>query len=113
MEEKKATRKSWVGKVMSNKMDKTVVVMVERLIQEAKYRKYVRRRNTFKAHDEQNACSVGDQRAHRGEQAYQQGQALAGCKDPGQSGRLTAWRLVSLKRCGVTNDSIGNSIECR
>jgi small subunit ribosomal protein S17 len=60
MEEKKSTRKTWVGKVMSNKMDKTVVVMVERLIQEAKYSKYVRRRNTFKAHDEQNACSVGD-----------------------------------------------------
>ena len=60
MEEKKSTRKTWVGKVMSNKMDKTVVVMVERLIQEAKYRKFVRRRNTFKAHDAQNACSVGD-----------------------------------------------------
>ena len=60
MEEKKTTRKTWVGKVMSSKMDKTVVVMVERLIQEAKYRKYVRRRNIFKAHDEQNACSVGD-----------------------------------------------------
>jgi len=60
MEEKKSTRKTWVGKVMSNKMDKTVVVMVERLIQDAKYRKFVRRRNTFKAHDAQNACSVGD-----------------------------------------------------
>ena len=60
MEEQKSTRKTWVGKVMSNKMDKTVVVMVERLIQDTKYRKYVRRRNTFKAHDAQNACSVGD-----------------------------------------------------
>lgn len=61
MEELKSTRKTRVGKVMSNKMDKTVVVMVERLIQDAKYRKYVRRRNTFKAHDPQNSCSVGDQ----------------------------------------------------
>ena len=60
MEEKKSTRKTWVGKVMSSKMDKTVVVMVERLIQDTKYRKFVRRRNTFKAHDAQNACSVGD-----------------------------------------------------
>ena len=60
MEEKKSTRKTWVGKVMSSKMDKTVVVMVERLIQEAKYRKYVRRRHTFKAHDALNVCSVGD-----------------------------------------------------
>jgi small subunit ribosomal protein S17 len=61
MEEQKSTRKTRVGKVMSNKMDKTVVVMVERLIQDAKYRKFVRRRNTFKAHDPQNACTVGDQ----------------------------------------------------
>jgi len=60
MEEKKSTRKTWVGKVKSNKMDKTVVVMVERLIQDTKYRKFVRRRNTFKAHDAQNVCSVGD-----------------------------------------------------
>jgi len=60
MEERKSTRKTRVGTVMSNKMDKTVVVMVERLIQNTKYRKYVRRRNTFKAHDAQNACAIGD-----------------------------------------------------
>jgi small subunit ribosomal protein S17 len=60
-QELKSTRKTRVGKVMSNKMEKTVVVMVERLIQDTKYRKFVRRRNTFKAHDPQNACSVGDQ----------------------------------------------------
>ena len=60
MEEKKSTRKTRIGTVMSNKMDKTVVVMVERLIQDTKYRKFVRRRNTFKAHDPQNACSIGD-----------------------------------------------------
>jgi small subunit ribosomal protein S17 len=60
MEERKSTRKTRVGTVMSNKLDKTVVVMVERLIQNTKYRKYVRRRNTFKAHDDQNACSIGD-----------------------------------------------------
>jgi len=60
MEEQQSTRKTRVGTVMSNKMDKTVVVMVERLIQDTKYRKHVRRRNTFKAHDPQNACSVGD-----------------------------------------------------
>ncbi|MEN6438718.1 MAG: 30S ribosomal protein S17 [Syntrophobacter sp.] len=60
MEEQKTLRKTRVGTVMTNKMDKTVVVMVERLIQDSKYRKFVRRRNTFKAHDAQNACSVGD-----------------------------------------------------
>ena len=60
MEERKSARKTRVGRVMSNKMDKTAVVMVERLILDSKYRKFVRRRNTFKAHDPQNACSVGD-----------------------------------------------------
>ncbi len=60
MEEQKTKRKNRIGTVMSNKMDKTVVVMVERLIQDTMYRKFVRRRNTFKAHDAQNVCSVGD-----------------------------------------------------
>lgn len=60
MEEQKSLRKTRVGTVMSSKMDKTVVVRVERLIQNKMYRKFVRRRNNFKAHDAQNACSVGD-----------------------------------------------------
>lgn len=60
MEEQKSLRKTRVGTVMSNKMDKTVVVRVERLIQNKMYRKFVRRRNNFKAHDPQNTCSVGD-----------------------------------------------------
>lgn len=41
-------------------MEKTVVVVVERLIHHAKYRKFIRRRNKFKAHDALNACQVGD-----------------------------------------------------
>jgi small subunit ribosomal protein S17 len=60
MEEQRSNRKTRVGTVLSNKMDKTVVVMVERLIQDKKYHKYVRRRNRFKAHDSQNVCSIGD-----------------------------------------------------
>jgi len=60
MEEQQSKRKTRVGTVLSSKMDKTVVVMVERLIQDSKYRKFVRRRNSFKAHDPQNACSTGD-----------------------------------------------------
>ena len=60
MEEQKSLRKTRVGTVMSNKMDKTVVVRVERLIQNKMYRKFVRRRNNFKAHDPQNTCAVGD-----------------------------------------------------
>ncbi len=48
------------GVVVSDKMDKTVVVMVERLVQHPKYKKYVKRRKKVKAHDESNGCGTGD-----------------------------------------------------
>lgn len=54
-------RKRRTGIVLSNKMDKTVVVMVERLVRHPKYKKVLRARNKFKAHDERNACGIGDQ----------------------------------------------------
>jgi small subunit ribosomal protein S17 len=53
-------RRTLVGTVVSNKMDKTVVVRVERLVQDERYKKYVRRYSRFMAHDEANACDVGD-----------------------------------------------------
>jgi small subunit ribosomal protein S17 len=53
-------RRTLVGQVVSNKMDKTVVVRVERLVQDPRYKKYVRRYSKFMAHDENNACAVGD-----------------------------------------------------
>jgi small subunit ribosomal protein S17 len=46
--------------VVSDKMDKTVVVQVERLVKHAVYQKYVRRRKRFAAHDENNDCRMGD-----------------------------------------------------
>lgn len=49
-----------VGTVVSNKMDKTVMILVERLVQHPVYQKYVRRRARFSAHDEGNACNIGD-----------------------------------------------------
>ncbi len=60
MKESKPNRKQLVGIVVSNKMDKTVVVMVERLVQHPLYKKYIRRRKKFMAHDEENACREGD-----------------------------------------------------
>ena len=48
------------GKVVSDKMDKTVVVSVERLVRDVAYSKYVRRFARFMAHDEANECGVGD-----------------------------------------------------
>jgi small subunit ribosomal protein S17 len=53
-------RRTLDGTVVSDKMDKTVVVRVERLVRDAHYEKYVRRYSRFMAHDPENACRVGD-----------------------------------------------------
>ena len=58
--ETRGTRRQMIGTVVSNKMDKTAVVTVERLVKHRMYHKYLRRRARFSAHDEQNACQVGD-----------------------------------------------------
>ena len=59
-EEEKSGRRQLTGRVVSDKMDKTVVVQVERQVKHPRYRKYVSRRKTYKAHDESNQFSVGD-----------------------------------------------------
>lgn len=53
-------RRTLEGVVVSDKMDKTVVVRVERSYQDRTYKKYVRKFSKFMAHDEKNACAVGD-----------------------------------------------------
>lgn len=53
-------RKTLIGVVTSDKMDKTVVVMVNRLVLHPVYKKYIRKRKKVKAHDERNECRVGD-----------------------------------------------------
>lgn len=53
-------RKTRIGKVVSDKMDKTVVVAVERLVRHQLYKKAVKNTVKFKAHDEENACRLGD-----------------------------------------------------
>lgn len=53
-------RKTQTGIVISDNMDKTVVVQVDRLVKHPVYQKYVRRRAKFKAHDENNTCQKGD-----------------------------------------------------
>lgn len=57
---KRGYRKVRQGKVVSNKMDKTVVVAVERRVRHPLYGKYVRKTTKFKAHDEENTCNEGD-----------------------------------------------------
>ena len=56
----RGNRRMLDGTVVSDKMDKTVVVRVERLVRDPQYEKYVRRYSRFMAHDENNACRVGD-----------------------------------------------------
>lgn len=53
-------RKTRIGHVHSDKMDKTVVVAVIRRYQHPKYKKYVKERIKYKAHDENNECGIGD-----------------------------------------------------
>ena len=58
---KRGSRRTLVGTVVSDKMDKTVVVRVERLVQDLRYKKYISRYSRFMAHDESNECTEGDQ----------------------------------------------------
>jgi small subunit ribosomal protein S17 len=53
-------RKLRAGKVVSDRMDKTVVVSIERLVKHPVYGRYVRKRSKFKVHDEKNECRIGD-----------------------------------------------------
>ncbi|OGP64132.1 MAG: 30S ribosomal protein S17 [Deltaproteobacteria bacterium RBG_13_47_9] len=53
-------RKTLTGVVLSDQMDKTVVVTVNRLVLHPVYKKYIRKRTKVKAHDEKNACHKGD-----------------------------------------------------
>ena len=53
-------RKLMTGRVVSDSMQKTVVVTIERLVRHEEYGKYVRRRSRFKVHDEKDECKVGD-----------------------------------------------------
>ena len=53
--------KVYTGKVVSNKMEKTVVVAVTRMFQHPVYKKTVKKVSKFKAHDEANQCKVGDE----------------------------------------------------
>jgi small subunit ribosomal protein S17 len=55
-----AQKKTLVGRVVSDKMDKTVVVGVDRLYRHRLYKKVIKSTKKYKAHDEENACGMGD-----------------------------------------------------
>lgn len=57
----KGKKKELKGLVISDKMDKSVIVQVERYIQHKMYKKYVRQYKKYHAHDEKNECRIGDE----------------------------------------------------
>ena len=59
-QEKKGLSRTLQGRVVSNKMDKTVVVLVSRKVKDARYGKYVAKSKKYHAHDESNQYNVGD-----------------------------------------------------
>lgn len=60
METTRKLRKERIGVVVSNKMDKTIIITVERKVKHPMYGKFVKRRQKFTAHDEENTCNIGD-----------------------------------------------------
>jgi small subunit ribosomal protein S17 len=58
--DKRGNKRTIQGVVIKDKMDKTVVVLTERLVKHPKFHKYMRKHVRYKAHDEQNDCNVGD-----------------------------------------------------
>ena len=58
--DKRGNKRTIQGVVIKDKMDKTVVVLTERLVKHPKFHKYMRKHVRYKAHDEQNDCNMGD-----------------------------------------------------
>ena len=84
MEKPRGIRKTRVGMVVSDKMDKTVVVEVKRLVAHPLYHKIIRRRVKIKAHDPAEHLHRWGQGPAGRDPAHQQRQALAGQADPGE-----------------------------
>ncbi|THB80377.1 MAG: 30S ribosomal protein S17 [Desulfobacteraceae bacterium] len=61
MENIKSNKKELMGLIVSNKMEKSVVVQVERYVQHKIYKKFIKRYKKYHAHDERNECQIGDQ----------------------------------------------------
>jgi small subunit ribosomal protein S17 len=58
--DKRGMKRQVVGTVVSNRMNKTVIVVAERMVKHPLYQKYIRQRAKFAAHDDSNACGIGD-----------------------------------------------------
>lgn len=83
--QKTGRRQQKVGRVVSNKMDKTIVVVVESLKKHRIYKRTYKQTKRFHAHDEQNACQVGD---------------LVRIEESRPLSKLKRWRLVEIVKPG-------------
>jgi small subunit ribosomal protein S17 len=84
-------RQTIIGTVISNLMDKTVVVQVETLKQHPDYKKYVRKRKNFKAHDEKNECELGDE---------------VRCMETRPISKEKRWRVIEVLRKHYTSTAV-------
>ena len=84
------TSRTLVGQVVSNKMEKTIAVAVERRVLHPLYKKYIRRTTKLLAHDEQQRVLAGRSGGHRGVPAAVQAQELAAQQGPGARGGVAA-----------------------
>lgn len=90
-------RKVRVGRVVSSKMDKTIVVLVERLVRHPKYQKVMEKSSKFYAHDEKNECQIGDK---------------VRIMETRPLSKLKRWRLVEVLEKGTgVEDVIKDDIE--
>lgn len=81
MSKERGTRKERTGRVVSNKMNKTITVVVERRFSHPLYKKVMRRTKKYHAHDEKNECGVGD---------------LVRIRETRPLSKLKRWRLVRI-----------------
>lgn len=86
MSEKKKEIRTLQGKVVSNKMNKTAVVLLERQVKHLLYKKYIRRSTKLHVHDENNECAIGDE------------VAICECRP---LSKTKSWRLASIIKRGV------------
>src|SRR5436309_11232984 len=82
---KKSRRQQKVGRVVSNKMDKTIVVVVETLKKHRIYKRTFKQTKRFQAHDEENTCQVGD---------------LVRIEESRPLSKMKRWRLVEIVKRG-------------
>ncbi len=90
------SRKRVIGTVVSDKMDKTVVVKVERFVKHPRFKKYIKRSKKYYAHDEKNSCRTGD---------------VVEIEETRPLSKLKRWRVVRIVKRSVLAEIPESAIE--